>query len=297
MVADYVAAAPGLAIREINVNDGPVQYLAGGAGTPLVFLHGWGLSHRTYLESLHELAARGFYVVAPTMPGFGGSERLPVSVPAFGDYADWVASFIKAIRDEEALTEPVTLVGHSFGGGVAIQTAHDYPELVARLVLINSIGGSAWTEQRGIARSLRERPLWDWGLHLSADLFPLRQVTRVLPVIIRDAVPNLVRNFPSVWKAAVLARSADLTRELETLKARRLPIVIVWSNRDGVIPSAATASLRAASGSADAVTVDGTHGWLLYDPRGFGEIITNVLGAAEAFTDDTKAEKAPEVRT
>nr|WP_064438974.1 alpha/beta hydrolase [Hoyosella altamirensis] len=261
------------------------KYLVGGRGPCVVFLHGWGLTHRTYARSLQALAAAGMRVVAPTMPGFGGSATLLRKHPGkvtLKEYGVWVADFISELAARGEITAPVTLVGHSFGGGVAIRTAHDHPDLVARLVLVNSIGGSAWTDDRGIARSLVERPLWDWGLHLSADLFPVRQMTRILPVIIRDAVPNLVKNLRSVWQAGLMARTADLTSELEELKRRRLPVVIVWSSRDNVIPAATTASMRAAAGSREAVTVDGSHGWLLYDPRGFGEIITNVLGAAEA---------------
>ncbi|MCW4352929.1 alpha/beta fold hydrolase [Hoyosella sp. YIM 151337] len=286
MVVKCGPAPTRLAFLRARIDGAVVRYLTGGAGAPLVFLHGWGVSTKTYRKSLEALADRGYRVYAPTLPGFGGAERLKVGRATLGHYADWVADFIRDVVPAHK-SQGVTLVGHSFGGGVAITTAHDHPDLVARLVLVNSIGGSAWTDYRGMARTLRERPLWDWGLHLSADLFPLRQVTRVLPVIIRDAVPNLLRNFPAVWHAGNLARGADLRRELEVLKQRRLPMIIVWSKRDNVIPDAATAALRAASGEATAITVEGTHGWLLYDPNGFGEVITNVIGAASAIAQES----------
>jgi pimeloyl-ACP methyl ester carboxylesterase len=143
--------------------------------------------------------------------------------------------------------------------------------------LVNSIGGSAWSDGRGAIVSMRKRPLWDWGLHLPADMVPNRQLTRVLPVILRDAVPNMLRNPRAVWRAGGIARGADLTPELEELKSRRLPVVIVWSNRDGVIPAAATESIRSALGDPETVTVDGYHSWMLSDPRQFGEIITNIV--------------------
>jgi pimeloyl-ACP methyl ester carboxylesterase len=123
----------------------------------------------------------------------------------------------------------VTLVGHSFGGGVAIRirVAHDIPDRVARLIVVNSIGGFAWCHDRGVLRSMRERPHWDWGLHLQADLWPVRQLTRVIPVIVEDAVPNLVRNPRAIWRVAHLARTADLTPELDELKRRRLPVMVL----------------------------------------------------------------------
>src|SRR5437763_15406322 len=168
----------------------PAHYGVGGEGAPLLFLHGWGLADRTYERSLRRLIAAGLRVYAPAMPGFGGTAELPPEEHSLRGYAEWVAAFAK----EVGLDGPVDVVGHSFGGGVAIRTAHEFPELVGRLILVNSIGGSAWSDGRGMLKAIGERPLWDWGLHLQTDLLPTRQLTRVLPVILRDAVPNLIRS-------------------------------------------------------------------------------------------------------
>lgn len=281
-----VAAARGLVAHRARVRGRSLRYLTGGEGAPVVFLHGWGLANRTYHRALSELVGRGMRVYAPTLPGFGGSACLPASEFSLGGYARWVADFVAGIDAEG----PVTLVGHSFGGGVAIRTAHDFPDLAERLVLVNSIGGSTWANGKGALVAMRERPLWDWGLHLQADLLPGRQLTRVLPVIIRDAVPNLLRSPAAVWRAGHLARSADLTGELQRLKSRRLPVVIVWSQRDDVIPAAAIGSLRAAAGDPVCVTVPGSHSWLLADPRRFGEVITNVVNAPRALAEAEEAE-------
>ncbi|MGW0176418.1 alpha/beta fold hydrolase [Rhodococcus sp. NPDC003322] len=158
----------------------------------------------------------------------------------------------------------------------AVAAAYRSPDLAERLVLVNSIwvgvGG-----RRGLVHAIRDRPLWDWGLHLPADLLPRRQVARVLPVALRDAVPNVLRNPVGVWEVARIARTANLTRELSALADRRLPIFVVWSLRDDVIPMATTMSLRAALGEPRTITVPGGHAWLMDDPRSFGEIITNVV--------------------
>ncbi|MBJ8347008.1 alpha/beta fold hydrolase [Antrihabitans sp. YC2-6] len=260
--------------REVVVMGHRSRYLVGGHGPTVVFLHGWGLAHSTYRRALDHLAANGVNVYAPAMPGFGGTRELSGADFTLDGYARWVSEFMRAV----GIREPVTLVGHSFGGGVAIRTAHDFPAQVARLVLVNSIGGSAWANGRGVVKAMRERPIWDWGLHLPADVLPNRQATRVLPVILRDAVPNLLRNPRAVWRAGSIVRAVDLTAELDELKLRRLPVVIVWSKRDNVIPAAATESLRSALGDPHCVTVEGNHTWLLSDPRRFGEIITNVVG-------------------
>ena len=180
-------------------------------------------------------------------------------------------------------------MGHSFGGGVAIQTAHDFPERARALVLINSIGGSAWRSRGSIVQSLAERPLWDWGLHLPRDVLPLRQLRRVLPVIIDAAVPNVVRNPRAFWHAATVARRADLTAELDELKQRRLPVVVLWGDRDEIVTRASFDAMCTALGGPLATTVAGSHSWMIADPDGFCEVITNMLAIAlEAQAEEGK---------
>ena len=252
-------------------------YGVAGEGPPVVFLHGWGLAHRAYKRALERLASQNLRVYAPALPGFGGTQRLPLEQLTLAGYAEWTNRFLAAVGERD----PVCLIGHSFGGGVAIQTAHDWPASVSRLIVVNSIGGSVWSHADGVVRHMRERPLWDWGLHLPADVLPIRQLTRVLPVIVKDALPNLVRSPASIWHVAHLARLADLTTELEEIQRRRLPVVILWGQNDTVIPYACLESMRSAAG-ADVITVPGNHSWLLGDPDAFGEIITNIIGTRQA---------------
>lgn len=268
---------PRLRWRRIEVDGRPATYGDGGQGTPVVFLHGWGLSGRTYRGALERLLEHPLRVLAPALPGFGGTAPLPHRPVELADYADFVDRFCATL----GLDEPVICMGHSFGGGVAIVFAHRHPDRVRSLVLINSVGGSAWRRDGSVLRSMTERPLWDWGLHLPADIMPVRQVRRVLPVILSDLVPNVVRNPRAFWQAAGLARTANLTRELEELKARELPVVVLWGERDEVITRASFDALCAAVGRENCVTVPGSHSWLLSDPGRFVEVITNVIGVAE----------------
>lgn len=266
--------------RNLWVEDRPATYAAAGpgagveAGPPVVFLHGWGLTHHTYRHGLERLVGRGVRVVAPALPGFGGTAGLPEESFSLEGYAGWVASFLR----ELGITGPVVLVGHSFGGGVALRVAHDHPELVGRLVLVNSIGGSVWSRRGELPVLMSDRPVWDWGLHLAAHALSVRSFTRVVPVIAADAVPNFLLHPGTLWRVGRLARDADLAGELKELKRRGLPVVVVWGREDRVIPWACAESLVAALGAAEVVTVPGNHSWLLADPSRFAEVITNVLG-------------------
>jgi len=248
-------------------------YGALGSGPPVVFLHGWGLSDHTYRHALTGLVDRGVRVYAPALPGFGGTDPLPRAEFSLSGYAAWVDLFLEGL----GIDEPVTLVGHSFGGGVALKAAHDFPHRVGRLVLVNSIGGSVWRQRGAVPRTMRERPLWDWGLHLTAQSLSLRTLTRTLPVVAADALPNVLRHPHVLWRVGGLARDANLGAELEVLKRRRVPVVILWGKDDSVIPWACAESLASALHAPEMVTVPGDHGWLLTDPNRFAEILTNIV--------------------
>jgi pimeloyl-ACP methyl ester carboxylesterase len=262
--------------RETTVEDRPAMFGQAGEGLPVLLLHGWGLAPHAYKRVAKRLVHLGCEVFTPAMPGFGGTPGLPGEQMSFSGYAAWVAAFLDAV----GVTEPAFVVGHSFGGGVAIKLAHDFPGKVRYLVLVNSVGGSTWSSAGSKVKSMAERPLWDWGLHLPEDLLPVRQLTRLLPVMLEDALPNVVRNPWGLWKAANLARTADLTLELEELKRRQLPVVVLWGDKDRVIPRASFDALCAAIGSTGEV-VAGRHSWLLADPDAFGEVMTNSVAVAQ----------------
>lgn len=259
--------------QRISLPSGSAQYAMAGTGRPVLFLHGWGLGCRVYEPALRLLASAHTRVYAPSLPGFGGTAPLPSGAMGLAGYARWVAEFIEAAE----IDTPLTVIGHSFGGGVAIQLAHDAPELVSRLVLVNAIGGSAWRDGRGEVRPMRERPLWHWGLQLRAEVRPERGVITVVPRIVREALPNLVRNPGGVWRVANVARVADLAIELAALRKRELPVTVAWSDGDTIIPYVSYAALLASLGHPPSVVVSGGHGWLIDNARLFGDVITRVL--------------------
>jgi pimeloyl-ACP methyl ester carboxylesterase len=256
---------------------------------PVVLLHGWALGQHTYRDVVERIAAQGCRVIAPSLPGFGGSGELEGDEFSLSGYARWVDHLLASLE----IDEPAVVMGHSFGGGVAVRLAHDRPRRVRSLVLVNAIGGSTWRSGNRI-RSIAERPLWDWGLHFPSDVWPIRQATRVLPVIAEDLLPNLVRHPRAMVKVGNLARRADLRGELEALRDRGLPISIIWATRDGVIPRESFEALCVASG-VEGTVVEGSHSWLLADPERFGEVITNDVRVAQA-ARDLEAATAPSDR-
>ena len=107
----------------------------GGAegGEPIIFLHGFPESHRTWRHQLHNLD-RDFYVVAPDQRGFGGSDK----PDAVEDYQT-----AKVVDDLIALADALrlhrfTLVGHDWGGAVAWAAAFKHADRIKRLVIVNA---------------------------------------------------------------------------------------------------------------------------------------------------------------
>jgi pimeloyl-ACP methyl ester carboxylesterase len=101
-----------------------------GTGPPVVLVHpGPGLDGSVFLPGAEMLAAEGFRVLAVDLPGNGRSPR--------GDAADWtLAGFARAVEGlaRELALEDWTLLGHSFGGYVAMQHLVDFPGSAARLI-------------------------------------------------------------------------------------------------------------------------------------------------------------------
>lgn len=265
--------------RRTFVQGRPAGYSVAGDGLPVLLLHGWGLGQRTYRAVIEAIAEQDCRVIAPSMPGFGRTPGLPDESFSIGGYARWVHDLLEVLD----VREPVVVVGHSFGGGVAIRFAHDHRDRVRSAVLVNSIGGSAWRQGRTL-RSIAERPLWDWGLHFPADVWPVRQATRVLPVVAEELLPNVLRNPKALVRVANLARRADLRAELESLRDSGLPVTVLWGARDGIIPRESFEAMCVASG-VSGTEVEGSHSWLLADPVRFGEVITNDLRVARAARD------------
>jgi pimeloyl-ACP methyl ester carboxylesterase len=254
------------------------SYGEAGSGTPFLFLHGWGLRDRTYKRALSRVARLGVRVVAPSLPGFGDTAALPAGEFSLEGYARWVSSFARQLGIEGRYY----LGGHSFGGGVAIRVAHDSGEHCALLVLVNSIGGAVWQQPDNpevAARLLAQRPIWDWGIHFPRD-FAAARARRVVPVVLQDGLRNLLRDPLGFWRVATIARQANLLAELEHLKERGVPIVVLWGNEDTILPTPSLDAIVKAVGHG-AEIIDGGHSWLLADPDRFGEVMTNIVAVAE----------------
>jgi len=249
-----------------------VRYGVIGSGPSALFLHGWGLRPNAYARPIEAMAAAGCRVVAPALPGFGGTPELPVEVRTFAGYGAWVGRFL----DAAGVTDLALVAGHSFGGGVSTAFVHHQPDRVASLLLANAIGSPTWALLPNEVRTMVQRPLWDWGRHFGSDLFHSPRALRVLPTLLEDFVPNLLSNPLGMFRTGEVIRRADLVAEVRVVAARGVPVSVAWSDRDGLVPRSAFDDLRRAAG-VEGVVVEGSHAWLIENPAGFGELVISAL--------------------
>ena len=240
-----------------------IRVMEAGSGDPLLFLHGWGLSAHTYAAGVTRLTAAGVRVIAPCLPGFGGSDRPSLRELDLASYAHRVGRLL----DVMGVDKPVFVAGHSFGGGIALQLATDRPERVRSLTLINSVGGGPGT------RGLTDASWLRWMLGTLTELSP-RSVARSAPGILRAFLPNLVRRPLTLAVTARVALTADLADAAARLVGSGLPVLFVWGDQDRlVLPGA----LGAVAGSLPSEVVAGRHGWLLSQPDEFATLLRNAL--------------------
>ncbi|GAA4263829.1 alpha/beta fold hydrolase [Dactylosporangium darangshiense] len=117
----------------MGISGGTLAYTTAGVGAPVLLIHGLGGSQGTWDQVVDALAT-GYRVIAPDLPGHGQSDA------AAGDYS--LGAYASALRDLLVALghRSATIVGHSLGGGIAMQFAYQFPDRADRLVLISSGG-------------------------------------------------------------------------------------------------------------------------------------------------------------
>jgi pimeloyl-ACP methyl ester carboxylesterase len=229
--------------KTANVHGRSVSYLEAGEGPVLLLVHGIAGTCENWREVIEPLAHR-HTVIAPDLPGHGASEA------GAGDYS--IGALASGLRDLLLALghERATVVGHSLGGGVAMQLAYQYPEMVERLVLVSS--GGLGPE---VSPVLRAAALPGADLFISVTAGAGRRAGSVLgrglsAVGLRPSadVAEVARGYASLDDAARRAAFLDTLRAVVGTRGQRVdasdrlylaeavPVLIVWGARDSIIP-------------------------------------------------------------
>ncbi|MGO9856255.1 MAG: alpha/beta fold hydrolase [Acidimicrobiales bacterium] len=240
---DQIGAEEHFPLAYASLHGHRIGYRRAGRGPTLLLLHGIAGSSRTWLPAM-QLLQRDFTVLAPDFLGHGESAKPP------GDYS--LGNLAASMRDLLHLLEieRVTVIGQSYGGGVALQFAYQFPELCERLVLVDA---------GGLGREV------SWILRL-ATLPAAEYVMPVLfPSVARewgDSVLRFCRGLglrnpraEEVWSAyrslthpenrrafvttmrGVIDPGGQSVSAMDRLYlAAHMPTLIVWGEKDSIIP-------------------------------------------------------------
>ncbi len=241
---------------------------------PVLLLHGLGSAGADWAFQFEALSGAGFRVLAPDLRGFGRSSAPPkVTVKAM---ADDMAIFLRKLN-----AYPAHVVGISMGGTVALQLALDHPELVSKLVLVNTFARMKFTSPGEIVYLFTR-------LFLASLLGPEKQAEmvagRVFPHPGQENLRNNLRQRilhtnPCSYRSALQSlREFDVSHRLRELS---MPVLVVTGAEDTTVPPRLQEEMAKAIPGARQVVVEGSgHGVIADNPEAFNRILLEFLTGA-----------------
>jgi pimeloyl-ACP methyl ester carboxylesterase len=263
-----------------------------GSGPAILLIHGIGDNSTTW-ETVQAKLAQRYTVIAPDLLGHGKSDK------PRADYS--VAAYANGMRDLLSVLdiERVTVIGHSLGGGVAMQFAYQFPQLVDRLILV---GAGGVTKDVNVALRIASLPMGSEALallRLPLVLPALQLAGRVGGALFgstgagRD-IPEAVRileDLPEPTASSAFARTlravVDWRGQVVTMLDRcylteSVPVQLIWGASDSVIPVAHAHLAHAAMPGSQLEIFEGSgHFPFRDDPDRFCELVEKFIDSTE----------------
>jgi pimeloyl-ACP methyl ester carboxylesterase len=276
----------GFQARSVLLHGHRVHYRVAGSGPPVVLIHGMVNSSRHW-EAVAARLADAYTVIAPDLIGHGDS-----ATPR-GDYS--LGAHAAAVRDVLAAVgvDRATMVGHSLGGGVAMQFFWQFPQRTERLVLVSSGGlGSevspllrtaALPGASALLAAAADRRVVDGLARVGGRLrargsgagVQLEAVARALRPLAR---PGAREAFVQTLRSVIDIRGQRVSARDRLYLLDGMPTLIVWGERDHTIPIAhGRAAHEAIPGSRFATLGQAAHFPNLEDPDGLAALLREFL--------------------
>jgi pimeloyl-ACP methyl ester carboxylesterase len=211
--------------KNIKVDGLDVHYYMAGEGDPLVVIHGGGGDARSWEHNISDLAKK-YAVYAPDLPGYGGTQALngKYYIP---ELSDFVAKFTERLG-----LKKFSLLGHSLGGGVALDFALKFPSQIKKLVLVSSLclGNEVafWLRLISLPAIIR----------LAGTLFVLGFKAAKWLISHLNPAKYILPLTPA--SMAVGVNISDFHRQTLVLEKRlpevKMPTLLIWGARDSVVP-------------------------------------------------------------
>jgi pimeloyl-ACP methyl ester carboxylesterase len=280
---------------QIELHGHRVIYRIAGSGPPVVLIHGMVNSSRHW-ESVALRLAEEYTVIAPDLLGHGDSAAVR------GDYS--LGAHAASIRDLLAAigVDRATIVGHSLGGGVAMQFFYQFPQRTERLVLVSSggLGREVSPLLRGAALPGAAALLWLAAhprlvsmLERTGERLQERGSRRgvYLQAIVRAlgplGEPGARKAFLHTLRSVIDAHGQRVSARDRLYLLGPVPTLIVWGERDHTIPlSHGWEAHQAIPGSRFEALPGAAHFPHLEDPDGLAGVLHDFLQATEPHVID-----------
>ena len=231
-------------VQYLTIHGHRRAFVKTGSGPALLLLHGLGCDHTTWLPVVAALSRR-YTVIAPDLLGHGLSDK-PRADYSVGGYANGMRDLLTVLGIDK-----VTVVGHSFGGGVAMQFAYQFPERTERLVLVapGGLGREVTPAVRAIALPgfgpalrMATRPV---VRHAAMAWLRAMSRSRMPRTCDLDEVATIVDSLKDPRSRAairhVVSHVVDWRGQVVTMTDRAyltaaMPMCVIWGSDDAVIP-------------------------------------------------------------
>jgi len=237
-----------------------LEYVVGGEGDPLLFLHGGGVTVRSY-DEVTQYLKQSHRVYAANLPGHGRSDLLP-SMDAIGQrLADFVF-------DHDL--DGATVVGHSFGAGCAISLARCSDQVLHTIA----------ADPMGVASKL-SMPSLLYTFFIKKNVAGLmhdRHIARFHVRGFRDMAVNILRRGLRAGETTkMLIRT--MYEDMDPFEPKSSRVLILWGEDDGILPVGNAEVLRGRISGARVMVVPGPHDWVLADAGNFGNIVRDFVAS------------------
>lgn len=242
-----------------------LHYITEGKGKDVLVLHGWGANINTVLPIVNILKDK-FRVHALDLPGFGKSQEPNEPIDSF-KYAD----IVKEYMDNMGI-EKVTLIGHSFGGKLSIILGSKYPEMVDKIVLINSAG---LIPRRGPKYYFKVYSFKTLRFLYKNLFFWLKNEERMEKFYKKFGSTDYKDASGIMRKILVIVVNENLLPLLNKIKA---PTLLIWGDKDTATPLYMGKVMEKEIKDSGLVVLEGTgHYSYLDDYQRFSVILRNFL--------------------
>src|SRR5205823_5298766 len=222
-----------------------------------------------YWRGSHRLAARlGLRLLNPNLPGFRGSEPLPWEDLRIESFARGLAGLLDHLGASTAL-----VLGHSMGGAVAMQFAHDFPDRTLGVIYRDGVATSSWKQRRGLFTLLLRPIVPDLGTALdflaafATDLpdLALSRITSMAATAAPDIRLN-ARSFRNTLPVAAMPLSCDYAAMAAAVgDAGDIPILPMHGRFDRLVPPATGREFGELVGR-EVWWIMGGHSWMIPRP-------------------------------